>query len=665
MKRLKTIFGIQGLLYLIAGVLLVVFGFQSPEIVDDFNIYWMMTASSFVLGVLLFIGKNGENVAVFLSRIVVGGLFIVSGLIKANDTIGFGFKLEEYFRPQSLGAGWAEFHDWSLPLSILISGAEVLLGLAILLGAWTRVSSSLILAMTLFFAWLTNFTAECVSNRQDYTSITNKITAGDNAFLAGDTLTGQINYERMLYKGDRMNSPFRDSIIAAVDARRGIDQTSPDTNAILAAQKIEIPGFYWECVEDCGCFGDALKGSIGRSLTPRESFYKDMFLLFFVLVVFFKQGKIKLNSGKEDMILVPGTLLLITFFGAGLFGWWFPTIFTAVAVGIYLLIKKITKPGGLQVLYLALAMAVLSYGFAFYTYTYLPIKDYRPYKVGDNVIKNRMLPTELNATLPPEQQLPLTKTYTNWLYRNRATWKDTIVVDTSYISERLWEDSVFNDRYMAIDYDGDKHYYQLGYDQKIKDFSLSQQYSMLDEQTRSIPWVAEEIEMNYDPGYAEDTYVMLNVEKNDTVLVLKTEFKDSLYPMEDGTWKYIKDSLNVITPPNDPSIDFTDYVLGQPRTLWVISYDLTKANKEKLKEMKAVMSEAQQQGVHVAFISSASPETVAQVQSATGFYFPYYICDATELKIVVRSNPGMIYLESGEVKGKWDYNRIPEYKDLK
>jgi hypothetical protein len=58
-------------------------------------------------------------------------------------------------------------------------------------------------------------------------------------------------------------------------------------------------------------------------------------------------------------------------------------------------------------------------------------------------------------------------------------------------------------------------------------------------------------------------------------------------------------------------------------------------------------------------------ETVEKLQDRIGFYFPYYICDATELKIVVRSNPGMVYLEGGEVKGKWDYNRIPEIKDLK
>ena len=133
MGKFKAIFKVQGVVYLLGAVLLVYFGISAPEIVDDFNIYWMMTLAASLLGILLLLGRGGENSAVVLSRIVVGGLFIVSGLKKANDTIGFAFKLEEYFRPQSLGAGWAVFEHYSLLLSILISGAEVLLGLAILI----------------------------------------------------------------------------------------------------------------------------------------------------------------------------------------------------------------------------------------------------------------------------------------------------------------------------------------------------------------------------------------------------------------------------------------------------------------------------------------------------------------------------------------------------
>ncbi|MDC3229428.1 DoxX family protein, partial [Flavobacteriaceae bacterium] len=37
-----------------------------------------------------------------ISRILVGVLFIISGLIKLNDPVGFSFKLKDYFAPDVL-----------------------------------------------------------------------------------------------------------------------------------------------------------------------------------------------------------------------------------------------------------------------------------------------------------------------------------------------------------------------------------------------------------------------------------------------------------------------------------------------------------------------------------------------------------------------------------
>jgi hypothetical protein len=262
-----------------------------------------------------------------------------------------------------------------------------------------------------------------------------------------------------------------------------------------------------------------------------------------------------------------------------------------------------------------------------------------------------------------ENEVLTMKHYTNWLWRSVATGMDTIVVDTSY--KYIWNDSIFNKRYVPIDYDGDKHVLRTGYSTKILDFSMSQLYSELSDEMKLRPEVAEQIEMSYDPGYGEDHYVMKRMADQKIELVLKTAFKDSLYPTNDSAWLYVKDSMVMLTPANNPSISLTNQMLAQEKMLWVVSYDLAKANEKKLEEMKGVMLDAQNQGIKVAFISSAGMETVEKLQDRIGFYFPYYICDATELKIVVRSNPGMVYLEGGEVKGKWDYNRIPEIKDLK
>ena len=79
-----------------------------------------------------------------LSRILVGGLFIVSGLIKANDTIGFGYKLEEYFSPEVLHMPFLV--PLPLALAALMCIAEIVLGVATLLGGKMKTTAWALLA---------------------------------------------------------------------------------------------------------------------------------------------------------------------------------------------------------------------------------------------------------------------------------------------------------------------------------------------------------------------------------------------------------------------------------------------------------------------------------------------------------------------------------------
>lgn len=99
---------------------------------------------------------------VTISRVIVGSLFVVSGLIKVNDALGFSYKLEEYFDERALG--FPELIPYVLPIAVFIVIGEVLLGVAVLLGALPKLTNTLILAMTLFFAWLTYYTAHCDPN---------------------------------------------------------------------------------------------------------------------------------------------------------------------------------------------------------------------------------------------------------------------------------------------------------------------------------------------------------------------------------------------------------------------------------------------------------------------------------------------------------------------
>ena len=153
---------------------------------------------------------------VYLSRILVGSLFIVSGLIKANDPLGFSYKLEEYFAESALN--WPMLEPYALVLASLVCFGEIILGFALLFGGKMKLSTITLTLLCLFFLWLTFYTANCDPNAT-YTVIEN---------------------------GESIERPVT-------------------------------------CVTDCGCFGDAMRGSIGRSLTPWESFTKDLLALIFLV----------------------------------------------------------------------------------------------------------------------------------------------------------------------------------------------------------------------------------------------------------------------------------------------------------------------------------------------------------------------------------------------
>jgi len=260
-------------------------------------------------------------------RIIVGSLFIVSGMIKVNDAIGFSYKLEEYFSLKALG--FPEFLPYVLPIAIVIVVGEVLLGVATLLGAWPKLTSSLILAMTLFFTWLTFYTWQC--NPYEMMTFTN---------ADGTTF-----------------------------------QDTP------------------ECVLTCGCFGDALV------LTPFQSFLKDLFLLPFILLFFIAawRKKIAVNTLREDLVIGVVSIALIAAAGVGIFDWFFPVVFTVLAMGAGILAKVFGKN---KVWLMGIAVLLVCSITQYYTLYYLPLKDYRAYAIGEDIAYNMKTAEELGKEPP-------------------------------------------------------------------------------------------------------------------------------------------------------------------------------------------------------------------------------------------------------------------------
>jgi uncharacterized membrane protein YphA (DoxX/SURF4 family) len=98
-----------------------------------------------------------KNIITQIARILVGVLFIISGLIKLNDPMGFSFKLEEYFNANVLNV------EFLIPAALLIACLvvifEVVLGVMLLIGFKTKFTVWSLLAMIVFFTFLTFYSA--------------------------------------------------------------------------------------------------------------------------------------------------------------------------------------------------------------------------------------------------------------------------------------------------------------------------------------------------------------------------------------------------------------------------------------------------------------------------------------------------------------------------
>jgi uncharacterized membrane protein YphA (DoxX/SURF4 family) len=98
---------------------------------------------------------SGRQILLNVIRAFVGLLFIFSGLIKANDPLGFGYKLQEYFEVFHISF----LFDYATVIAILLCTLEIVLGALLLLGFRGRKVSRGLLLLIIFFTFLTFYSA--------------------------------------------------------------------------------------------------------------------------------------------------------------------------------------------------------------------------------------------------------------------------------------------------------------------------------------------------------------------------------------------------------------------------------------------------------------------------------------------------------------------------
>ncbi len=109
-------------------------------------------------------GTPAMTTAARIARLLVGTVFILSGLIKINDPVGTQIKFEEYFEVFAqdvplLHGFFMALVPLTLVMSVLFCASEIVLGVALLAGYRPKVTSWVLLLLITFFTFLTFYSA--------------------------------------------------------------------------------------------------------------------------------------------------------------------------------------------------------------------------------------------------------------------------------------------------------------------------------------------------------------------------------------------------------------------------------------------------------------------------------------------------------------------------
>ena len=148
-------------------------------------------------------------------------------------------------------------------------------------------------------------------------------------------------------------------------------------------------------------------------------------------------------------------------------------------------------------------------------------------------------------------------------------------------------------------------------------------------------------------------YVSPNYPWNDSVWMSQWEFVDQ---RTEGGANFLGFSAL-----DEDGNDVTESILTTDNLLMFTSHDLTKVTEKEWEKVRVITEAAEKQGFIVIWTVADEPEYVEKLREKYGFLYEVYYADELEIKPIVRSNPGLIWLDNGLVKDKWsavDFNKV-------
>lgn len=97
--------------------------------------------------------------------------------------------------------------------------------------------------------------------------------------------------------------------------------------------------------------------------------------------------------------------------------------------------------------------------------------------------------------------------------------------------------------------------------------------------------------------------------------------------------------------------------------LFFIIYDVSKASLANIEYIRALIKSLDGQ-VDMMILTASSGEQIEAFRHANQLAVPYYFADATVLKTIIRSNPGITVWQNGTVRGMWHHRDTPSGEEV-
>ncbi|GIV36892.1 MAG: hypothetical protein KatS3mg032_1271 [Cyclobacteriaceae bacterium] len=177
-------------------------------------------------------------------------------------------------------------------------------------------------------------------------------------------------------------------------------------------------------------------------------------------------------------------------------------------------------------------------------------------------------------------------------------------------------------------------------------------------------------QMKLPPGAKPDSVLMTFIYRKDGKLV---ELTLNELSQIDSTYQFVDRVDKVIRQGDRPKI--TDYSVTdingndvteqtfQGAKLLIVFHNVQKASVANLESIRRLIKEIE--GHAEIMLLTSSPETEFEAfRHEHQLAAPYYFADATVLKTIVRSNPGITLWVNGTVKGMWHHNDTPSAEEV-